>query len=535
MNHLNKLLHLSAGLVFTSGLLLGTISCGEDTAPPSQHMSTPTMAAPFAQTPLAAPLPVKTQAQKGTPEPTPPPTPVYEVLFINDPTDFHGASVASLEERVYTAEVIVRARFVSTSSDMLNFEAVEYLKGTGPSAFTVKAETAGRNTTWDRQDAMLFLDVLSGQTEDFEFADTTRWDYVAAEDYATAYTGNLPVGFTLGTRNPVWLPVESSGSGTQGASTRSAQGRTEIITDMDAEGTRLTVSEAKLQDTVRWVNPPEGPPSGAASKLFGSTIKNPRSPDSPANTITTDEYNECVQSALMIIRYRRDGWAHYGPPPDGWSLQDPILEEASIESGAPKGQAVYNSSGSGGGGLVTKGYDRLRIFGGATELFAEHILDDDNEAGNGYSLQLVTTRPLPQGTHSVQSEVRLAKYLACGFSENLSAITYVTAIAPPNTMHEAFFDPATTTAGIGYLAGSATTTGVLEPAGFSVRGRAIAITGLTWHNGQVVLTVDRFGSWLDGFSFIEPDGSFGLVLSGSEATADRAAGTLTWPAPERRR
>ena len=110
---------------------------------------------------------------------------------------------------------------------------------------------------------------------------------------------------------------------------------------------------------------------------------------------------------------------------------------------------------------------------------------------------------------------------------------YVTVTAPPGTVHEAFFDPATTTAGVGYLATTSTSTGVLKPVGFSVSGRAIAITGLTWRDGRVVLTLDRFGSWLDGFSFIEPDGAFGLVLSGSEATADRAAGTLTWAVPER--
>ena len=78
--------------------------------------------------------------------------------------------------------------------------------------------------------------------------------------------------------------------------------------------------------------------------------------------------------------------------------------------------------------------------------------------------------------------------------EDVYKIVSVETVAPPGTVHEAFFDPATTTAGVGYLAGSATTTGVLEPAGFSMRGRDIDITGLEWRNGQVVLTLDRFGS-----------------------------------------
>ena len=65
-----------------------------------------------------------------------------------------------------------------------------------------------------------------------------------------------------------------------------------------------------------------------------------------------------------------------------------------------------------------------------------------------------------------------------------------------------------------------------------MRGRAIAITGLTWQNGRVVLTLDRFGSWLDGFSFIEPDGTVGLRLAEVDATEDLRARTLTWEASE---
>ena len=111
-------------------------------------------------------------------------------------------------------------------------------------------------------------------------------------------------------------------------------------------------------------------------------------------------------------------------------------------------------------------------------------------------------------------------------------IQQVTVTAPPGTVHEAFFDPATTTAGVGYLATTSTSTGVLEPAGLSVRGRAITITGLTWRDGRVVLTLDRFGSWLDGFSFIEPDGTVGLRLAEVDATKDWTARTLTWEVSE---
>ena len=85
---------------------------------------------------------------------------------------------------------------------------------------------------------------------------------------------------------------------------------------------------------------------------------------------------------------------------------------------------------------------------------------------------------------------------------------------------------------MGYLAGSATTTGVLEPAGFSMRGRDIDITGLEWRNGQVVLSFDRTVQLSDGLSFIETDGTAGLYLSQFDATEDLRARTVTWDVSE---
>ena len=43
-----------------------------------------------------------------------------------------GAAVASLEERIYMAEVIVKARLVTTAEDLLTFRSLEYLKVQDP-------------------------------------------------------------------------------------------------------------------------------------------------------------------------------------------------------------------------------------------------------------------------------------------------------------------------------------------------------------------------------------------------------------------
>ena len=141
-------------------------------------------------------------------------------------------------------------------------------------------------------------------------------------------------------------------------------------------------------------------------------------------------------------------------------------------------------------------------------------------------------RPLPAGTYEIRRREYPDAYKACEYAPDWAFTDFVvTVTAPAGTVHEAFFDPATTTAGVGFLAGS-TTTGVLEPAGFSMRGRDINITGLEWRNGQVVLSFDRIVQLSDGLSFIETDGTGGLYLSQYDDTEDLRARTATWDVPE---
>ena len=82
-------------------------------------------------------------------------------------------------------------------------------------------------------------------------------------------------------------------------------------------------------------------------------------------------------------------------------------------------------------------------------------------------------------------------------------------------------------------AGFSASSGVLKPAGFSIGGTAASITGLKWQNGSVVLTLAPYAS-LSGHTldFIALDGSVDPSLAVSSATADSAAGTLTWAVPE---
>ena len=96
---------------------------------------------------------------------------------------FFGAAVASIEERIYLSDIVVRATLASSASGLLTFNAMEYLKGEGPNQFAVSAHTANRNTRWDDDEAMLFLskpDTSQGaaagdSNSTFEFTDTTTF------------------------------------------------------------------------------------------------------------------------------------------------------------------------------------------------------------------------------------------------------------------------------------------------------------------------------------------------------------------------
>ncbi len=89
----------------------------------------------------------QTRMSLGSAGSDPGPTPTIEPFSASQIDDDHfGAAVASLEERIYLSGTIVLARLLSAEGDVPRFRAVEYLKGTGASEFTVRASTVGRDT-----------------------------------------------------------------------------------------------------------------------------------------------------------------------------------------------------------------------------------------------------------------------------------------------------------------------------------------------------------------------------------------------------
>ena len=451
---------------------------------------------------------------EGTTGPVPTTTPSPEILYtivdtIGTKTDHHGAAVATLEERVYLSDVVVKARFVSAESGVLRFNALEYVKGTGPTKFSVRANTEGRSTQWDSQDAILFLSLIEGETATFEFADTTSWDYVDGPYYPIGYNGSLPEGYTVDSRNPVWLPIESTSGSAAGRVRRSStpSGTPNVVTEYRSGGVPVTITQQELLEAIEWVAGPlsGGHRSGAA-----------RSSDTTTD-VSSEDYDNCIKVALMFNRRYRDHETYYGE-----TIQPPVHHK-TFASGLGRGVTLLDYGVERG-----KTYNSYSVFGRDAEMFVSRRTDNDDDPANGYGHDVITARPLPAGTYRVNHQTYPGFHQPCEFQrENTHSAYIVTVTAPPGTLHEAFFDPATTTAGVGYSA-SAATPGVLEPAGFSFGGRDVNITGLTWHNGQVVLELDRFLQLSESLSFIETDGTVGLYLSQYDATEDWAARTLTW-------
>ena len=441
------------------------------------------------------------------------------------PTEMYegeGYATAAVEERINLSNVVVKARLTRAEDGLLRFRAIEYKKGSGPNTFSVKAKTEGRDTQWDDQDAILFLVEHDGSGADFEFTDTAAGLYWGGENaiFPVPYRGSLPEGYTVVSNNPVWLPVSaSSGSQRSGLERSTGGGQEEVVvTEYDSSGTPKTLSETSIDTTLTWMAGPQF--SGGAAR------------GASGNDVSETDYRNCINEAVFLIQMVRDLEAYYGRPIlDEW--------EHEIASGAERGTVVMKVPLIYPITKVTTediGYDEYPIFGHDAHLFNSVVSDSDSRPMNGYSYAFTTKRPLPAGTFRFKSNTVFYTFRHCEYEpdkDELAAMNTVTVTTPPGTVHEAFFDPATTTAGVGYLAGSATSTGVLQPATFSQRDRDINITGLEWRNGQVVVSFDRTVRLSESLTFIELDGTVGLYLSRFDATEDLSARTATWDVPER--
>ena len=412
-------------------------------------------------------------------------------------SSFRAPTTAALGIRIYLADIIVHARLLSAGSGELRFRALEYLKGSGNTEFTVVADTEGRNTQWDAQDAILFLSTARGgdsqsrsNQSSFVFPDTVSDEYERVDDPSNP---DLPEGFTIDTRNPVWLPAAESGS--QSSSLRSSPSDfvTELVSPTDVIMPEVSLNE--IRSTIAWQ---EG----------GAGI---------------DGYEDCVIASLRYDQFIRE-WETSSARSILEILEDGRVAEKQIMSGVARHVEISH--------LPTRrraaGYDRRFIAPGPNaHLFAGLNVDDDNVPDNGFYVRFVTARPLAQGIYAFTGRGIGHKYRACDYDPIANRVDYeVTVTAPTGTLHEAFFDPVALSGG---GVGATGSSGVIDPDEFTVAGDDYEIESLVWNNNSLVLTLDDHVSLSDyRLDFIELDGSIDISLDVSDATVNQTAATWTW-------
>ena len=400
----------------TLALLLVLSACSEEAAPTLTAVKT------FSSGPRVMPTPQWTEPPPPVSEPDPrrnPPTstdipgiadpgsdevglylvpraPLGKVQVVYDfetiPFEFTGAATPSVDSRIYDADAVVRATFVSASDGILNFRANEYLKGSGPTVFTVAADTDGRNNQWDTHEAILFL-ATSGEQVSSGAQRQSGGQFIFIQSWeGNSYNGNLPEGFALGARTPLWLPSESTPQNSGGRSTANANPSFIIDLASPLGDANPTVSLNELRAAIAW-------------QQGGTGVKG---------------YDSCVRASLGNQRFHRDFEAYYA---ESWP---PPSYESNIEAGQGQGAIVDSFERSG-----TKRYHYAWLSGDDAALFRYRIVDDDALPQTGFWTNIKTERPLPAGTYLLTEHSQLGIYRPCNYIPTRHAFGWTVTVTPP--------------------------------------------------------------------------------------------------------
>ena len=445
----------------------------------------------------------------------------------------------SMEELAIRSSAIARVRFRSVEqvvetvrtvypggnqSDhyvgalVVTFNVLEYLKGSGGQQIEVvlhdgditrwtEAEIREldedllefRDKRWDDREAIVFL--VSGQLIPSTVSDSDRY-------IMTYLRANGEHGYTVDSRwAKAWLP-DAAPPSTDGQPTGASGDSQRFLTNVPG-GSGATGLTGNQTETMTL----------GEIKAFIKALE-----DEIAAGDGTEDYPKCV-----LGKYR---WERLTQHDKEWMEADPTRQFAQqfdrqIASGVPAGTAVY----VGGNFLILSEASRLNKPAYGDDLVVKTGRDADLFA-KGWPLTAITARPLPVGEYRFYwAEQSYIDALCDAMPEDHRTRNevVVTVTPPPDTLHEAFFDPVTLASGVG----ADSSNGVLNPAAFSVDGTSTSITGLKWESGSVVLSLSTHAS-LSGhkLDFIELDGSVSLSLPASYATEDTTAGTLSWSITE---
>ncbi len=433
-------------------------------------------------------------------------TEVYQTHAHRSPASFASAS---LDEQIYYSDVIARATLKSATSTAetvlgeggsaatyrpvqeLRFTVHEYLKGRGQSEVLVvvrgdrtyaTAATAReevdfamlfRNTTWDNRQGVLFLRTLDGSSRFVARYTSANATGAATTSAFAMYTGSTYEewwDYTVDGLSRGWLPAgdaaaSGSSDGVSGAASVS------FIED-GSETPYSTVTLGKLKTKIAEM---------AATLKAGEGIAG---------------YEEC-----MKIRFRRERIRRINP----WT---PLQYKATLASGSATGTEVFRERKT----TPEPKYLHYYVTGADKDYFQAPIVDEDSDPYNGYFRTLSTTRPLPAGTYSVKFNLQHYKHFPCNFKPDDAYDQWtVTVTAPSGTVHEAFFDPASTFLGVGASGGA----GVISPASFNVGGATATITRIVVSFGSMVSMQISPSVSLSGkhIEFIKVDGTVAARLS----------------------
>ena len=457
----------------------------------------------------------------------------------------------ALEERMVRSDVVARVKLVSAAQVVeeaadwpgdgetsyvnaleYTFTVLEYLKGTGGSElkavavdlvdnYATKEEAAAggddllgaRETRWDDRDAVVFLE------DDEPHLPSSK----QANRYLLGFTRDT-VGqdyYSIASRHSrEWLPAASataSGPSADEASGESGGGEQRFCLARPCDESGLVSS------LVRVLSQTPGTPTITLSEL------KTRLAELDAEIAAGDgsqEYADCVYA-----KYEKQGQVDYykqqlaDSEGESWVKDGYFYRryDHALTSGQAAGSHFYTDEGAWiyvedyGKTIPDKYAGMFQLEGSDAELFSV-----------AYPGEVSLARPLPAGEYRYSFVDMPKKYVVCDGlpEEERKRLEHFVAVkSPEGVTHEAFFDPVA----IGNAVGADASNGVLSPADFAIGGKSVSISGLKWEGGQVTLTTSPHdpltGHLLD---FIALDGTVALTLDADAATADSAAGTLTW-------
>ncbi len=503
------------GIVLGAVVLIAFVACGE------QGLVTPNPAVSDVET-VAPPVtssPVVSDAEAVVPPATPMVHAVAQPdadpeIHIYPNTTWYVAP--SLEEQIYDALtydsfVVVRASLLSATAGAeeipggdgaaasyrptheLRFNVHEYLEGSGPNELLVvvrgdetypteasalreaNSTLSGRNTSWDNRQAVLFVGLADTTTEAAGDSGVSGTSSARRAAFSRSNPLESPWDYTVDNLSRAWLPAQDVVGGATG---QSASDDPSFITD-GAHSPPPTIGLADLKAKIAAMKAELSAREGIAG------------------------FRECIRGRILDERINR-------AEPGG-----PLPGQKTIASGLAAGTEVFKYDEPFRGDPE---YSRVWLEGPDSGQFEAVTIDDDENPSNGYNLGFSTARPLPAGEYSVHDFLQHYTDIPCNFKPNNTYLDWtVTVTAPAGTIYEAFFD---------LLVGAA---GVPLPSEFTIGGTSTAVQWLEWRNGTVTLLLlpyaDLAGHALD---FIALDGTLALSLEANSATADSAAGTLTW-------